>query len=497
MKISERFEKISKKICNCRMNYKKMYICLLTLTAVLLIPMLLIGRYDIPSSDDFGHCVWTHPVYEQTGSVLQTVLTAFKWVGYCFNNISGTFTVQVFDALAPNTFGESLYFITPFIMLFSLIFGVVYFEKTFFTYLYPSDKTKSRIIELATIIVMTQFLPSSIEGFYWYVGAITYTFYFSLFLILASIALRFYYSESKKYKMLVLVLCPFLAFVLGGGNHVTSLVTGVVVVSLIIVSVFNKKRFFFYLPSLIFWMIAFTVLIIAPGNKVRSEAVGGGAGLVKSFFLAFRAVALSAEDWLSIPVLMFILLIIPIIWSMASKSDKEFRYPAVVSALSVCFLAAMFYPPYFGMNSMGQGRVKNIIFFAFILLIICNLYYWCGWISKHADIKWLSEWDNGINIFFIAVLAVGVIFGMVATVKIPVTSYSAVKSLISGEAEEYYETEQKRIEILSSDEKNIVLPAFESKPYTIYFTDITEDAEDGMNMAMAEYYSKDSIIVGE
>ena len=77
----------------------------------------------------------------------------------------------------------------------------------------------------------------------------------------------------------------------------------------------------------------------------------------------------------------------------------------------------------------------------------------------------------------------------------PVTSLSAWDSLRSGEAWEYYETFQQRQKILQNeDEKDVLLPAFPTKPYVLFFDDITPNADDWRNSSMAQVYQKNSVI---
>lgn len=488
------------KVLNFRCSYKVIVILLYIVLFVSLIPLAFIAKYDVPSSDDFGHCIWTHPVFAETGSIFSTIITAFKWVGYCFHNISGTFSVQVLDALAPNVFGERFYVITPFLMFFVLFIGTVIFNKNIFERIFKVERKYVRIITLVSLILFVQFLPSVVEGFYWYVGAVTYTAYFALFIIVFSFLLRYYFSEYSKCKMTIRTsVCSFLLglafFILGGGNHVTALMSGVAVIALIVFSLLFKKRITFYIFPSFAWICAFAINVLAPGNAVRSETVGGGAGFLKSFFFAFRAVAMCAKDWLSLPVLAIIAFLVPILWVAANSSNFSFIRPGYISFFSVCFLAAMFYPPIFGMNSIGQGRLQNIVFFAFIILLIFNIFYWLGWINHQTTLSFTKSWKNGVSLAFMFAVVIAVGFGTVATVKTPVSSFSAVKSIVNGEAIDFYETAQKRFELLNdSSLKNVTIPSFEEKPYVIFFRDITQDPEDGLNIAMADYYQKETVV---
>lgn len=94
--------------------------------------------------------------------------------------------------------------------------------------------------------------------------------------------------------------------------------------------------------------------------------------------------------------------------------------------------------------------------------------------------------------FFIA-------FGTFATVKYPVTSVSAARSIIKGEASQYKHEAEKRFEILHSTKNNdVVIPGFSAKPYVIFTDkDICESENDplyGRNEAVSDYYSQKSVL---
>jgi hypothetical protein len=75
------------------------------------------------------------------------------------------------------------------------------------------------------------------------------------------------------------------------------------------------------------------------------------------------------------------------------------------------------------------------------------------------------------------------------------TSVFAVYDLRDGDAEEYDRVADERERLLLSDETNIGLPPFTKKPHLLFFNDVTTDPSDLSNVAMAAYYSKESILV--
>lgn len=74
------------------------------------------------------------------------------------------------------------------------------------------------------------------------------------------------------------------------------------------------------------------------------------------------------------------------------------------------------------------------------------------------------------------------------------TSYVSIESLNSGEAKEYYSEMLERYKLY--EDKNIdtvVVPEIKSKPKQLYGADITEDKENWINRAAADYFGKKEI----
>ena len=78
----------------------------------------------------------------------------------------------------------------------------------------------------------------------------------------------------------------------------------------------------------------------------------------------------------------------------------------------------------------------------------------------------------------------------------PLTSVLAINELRSGEALSYYEEALERQKYLEDPYVlNCEFKPFESTPYLLFFTDMTDDPLDFQNVDTATYYSKNSIIV--
>ena len=72
------------------------------------------------------------------------------------------------------------------------------------------------------------------------------------------------------------------------------------------------------------------------------------------------------------------------------------------------------------------------------------------------------------------------------------TSVSASMSLVNGEAKQYNQENEIRMDLLNSAEPNVKLAPFSVKPYVIYFDDIS-DPPDWKNTCVEIYFKKESV----
>lgn len=65
------------------------------------------------------------------------------------------------------------------------------------------------------------------------------------------------------------------------------------------------------------------------------------------------------------------------------KGDFSFRFPVLVPLWSYCVLASMFTESIYAGGGPGAGRIYNVIFLTYLILIMLNLVYLYGWYWKN------------------------------------------------------------------------------------------------------------------
>lgn len=102
-------------------------VLLLLLLAASLIPVLLEGRYARASADDYSYGFYTHYAV-QNGQCLLPAIWRMVWGNW--RTWQGSFSAMALMTLTPCIFSERLYWLTPVVMLASLLLGTFKLSRT-------------------------------------------------------------------------------------------------------------------------------------------------------------------------------------------------------------------------------------------------------------------------------------------------------------------------------------------------------------------------------
>jgi hypothetical protein len=182
------------KIIKTIYNEKYMTIVFAVLFVLSLLPLFVIAFYNYPGVDDFNHGIRTGVVYRDTHNVAAVLLVAFEYFGDMYNTWQGRFSDTFLTAINPVVFSETLYPVTAFIMLVMLMGSTAFFLHTILVRVLGLAGKYVVLVGVPILFFSLQSLPSPVEGFYWFSGAIAYTFFYSLMLFLLSVGLRLYNS---------------------------------------------------------------------------------------------------------------------------------------------------------------------------------------------------------------------------------------------------------------------------------------------------------------
>ena len=479
-----------------------------------LIPIALISRYDYPCADDFGFSAYSHIAWQETHSVPAVIGGAVQTVIERWSGWQGTFSSIFVMALQPAVWGETFYFLVPWIMIGAMSASSLYL---FYIILRKRIGVKRNVflsISMLYLIFALECMIDKTQAFFWFNGAAHYMIPHSAACLLTGLLIR-YLTEipsdpekrftQKKLRSTGLfpLLCGAAALV-GGSNYITGLTTAILFLSAFLALLFfrRKREAGRLAVPLILFFAAFLLNILAPGNSVRQAEMLIRPGVIKSVMLSFYyCIEYITEIWFDWTYLLFVLALLPFIREAARTASRRFSFPCplLVPVFSYCLLSAMFTPSLYATGDVGGGRIFNIIFLDFLLLLVGNLFYIAGWLcQRHHEGDFVQ--DSGLEhrntkLYLLTVCALAAFIGVLYARINPdyFTSVSAADSLISGEAARYGEETSARTEALASSAPDIQLELLQTQPYLLFFSDISTEPSDWKNLSMARYYQKNSI----
>lgn len=479
-------------------TYKLFAIFCILLLIVALLPLLFIGRYAHPCADDYGYGAYAHAIWSTTHSFIQTIQQAVRQVQSSYDTWQGTFSSILLMALSPAIWGEGYYFLTPVIMLSILLISLFYLTYVILVKFLHARKELWCSFGCILCFLTIEMVQSPVNAFYWYNGAVHYVFMHGCMLALVAVVLHLEMVRKLPGKIGLSLLSIILSVTCGGANYSTALL-GLVCLFIVLVLklLFNKRSMWIMFP-IISYSVAFYKSVTAYGNTIRQTHFSQSPAM-EAILKSFSTAAESILSWINIPLLLFVILIIPVIWKIVSESEYTFRCPFVVTILSFCLLACMFTPPLYSMSGAGPIRLINIVRMNFYLLLLLDVLYWIGFLchrlkTKFADATCITGKLPDIRIYFAGVLClIFLCFKLSSTALLDYSSYAAYISLRAGEAEQFHEDYLERISILESNEAEVSIMEYSVKPYLLYQDDITPDASDWRNNAMQRWYGKEKI----
>lgn len=507
-------------------DLRRLSYLLIVIYALSLIPVLVIGKYDYPSADDFSMGLGTRLVYEATGSLLavadkilsETVRYYRTWIGY--------FTSCLFTTVSPATFGEAWYALTPAVILLALHVGVAVFFYALMEKALGMNRYARRCMTVLALFLMVQRMPEGslrVEAFYWYSGAGNYTLTFSAGLLYLAFYVLSVCGVRSKNRSLFLVLACIMGFLAGGGNYLSAL--SFAVVSVLFVVYLVKRKIGRLLPAA-FYLCGFAVSCLSPGNRIRGgEAEGYGA--LKSILLSlYYTLSYPLNQWMNWAVLLILALAGVIFWmgfaekagSGAQAVQLGFTAPFPAAVLAYGIVSCVVTPALYAQGNMDAGRIQSTFWLHAVLVLLLLEWYLVGGLyrrfSKEQNASAVSCLQNasaasclrnasavsclrnGAGGFVRAILLFFIVFSLLAVKGNPdfYTGTSAVSELLDGSAAQYGRENEERLRILKNPrEQDAVLPRYTVQPNLLYFEDVSEDPDDWINQKMSEYYGKNSI----
>ncbi|MCE5190005.1 MAG: DUF6056 family protein [Eubacteriales bacterium] len=429
---------------------------LLTLLSILaivvllcsLVPMALIARFNLPLGDDVIYGSPVASALEKDDSISTALSAAVGVVAEKYQSWQGTFSAIFLMALQPGVFGLAYYQFTPYFMLTALVVSTLLLTYTLLCSILGASKRVWLLIGSVITFFSIQLCISPREAFFWYNGAVYYTFFHSLLLVLATLVLRIIGSKSAWVRAVFAAVGVLLCGILSGGNYATAMVCFELLVCAAAYSIYRKdvRLLAAFGLMLLVFCAGMYVSVSAPGNAVRQASVIA-SGYTPSG--PFRAVIFSlalggamAVGWFDLACVVIIALVALFVGPVLKKTNWSFRCPLLVVAFLFCVFASQFTPSVYAATSPGPLRLRNVAYFVYLLLIALSAAYVTGWAQRKfpresvrlpAVMRWLVTYP------VLAVLCFGALLGASLCKKdvFSTPSIVAVSELRDGTAQEY------------------------------------------------------------
>ncbi len=499
-------EQGKRKLQNLAKKHDRFERYMLLLLTVSLIPLLVIGRYNVMAADDYAMGKVVHQIWVTTDDMCSVLYYAFIHIIEAYRTWQGCFTVDFLDSLNPGMLSERLTWITPCVMLIIILLGTYCLVKEILIKYYTDDKRDRVILWALIVFLLLQTLPGPVEALYWYSGAVAYTFLHFSTLLLFAFAFHIERLKSNGRITVSGILLILFAFIIGGGQY------GTVLECMLWYAVYifiERKRLTWYkVISFLSLGCGFVISMLAPGNATRhSQSVGmpPASAILLSFSESFRYL----RHWISPLLIACLLVAAPVIWKII-KREKNITYqlPGLVSIGSFCLFAAAFTPSLYGVGNVDSGRIQNQIQSVFYIVIWINAFYWTGWIQRKMENSQKDFWKDCCAIKdilkkylwayrWLAFALILLVF-VGTSDKNTFSSMSALRSLVNGEARSYYEQAQERLALYQDDTISVVeVEPFTVRPKVLYFTDVVEEGNVNywINENIADYYGKEKVLL--
>ena len=462
-----------------------------------LIPLIWLGRYNYPTGDDYYYGAETHLVWQQTGSIIQTLDAACAGVADSYQNWQGTYSALFLMYLAPNVFSNTAYHLVTFVILLLLCGGIFYLLCPLFRRFLPGTCGEWITVSSVLSFLCIQTVEFQSDSFYWYNGSMYYTGFFAVTLFFLGTLLR--YLDNGK-RILLLPLLLFAVF-LGGGNYVSLLPCMLlsVTITLLLLLRKNKKAYICGITSVVL-LLSFAVSAMAPGNHVRQSGmwkIPAWKAIAKCLLQGIRY----TFAWTGLWWVLAALLLLPVFLRILQKKNGAFfSHPILFTGYAYGLFCSMSCPLFYTMNSTGPGRAVAIVYYMFLLISFAVFFYWIGFVVLKMQVRPKTseriEFSGKLNAARYLAMAL-LLFSILCTGLWQETSaMKAIRVLTDGEAAAYAAEYEDRLLLLNDPEvTDVVLTPFTHQPALIYSGDLPGDPEDPTSRKVAQYFQKTSLYV--
>lgn len=478
-----------------RRLYLVLVLALALLLAASLIPVLSLSRFARAAADDYSFARLPYQALRKGKSFLGAVfLTSWRY----YTGWQGSFASTSLMAMAPCAFSEWFYWITTPVMLASLMGCTLKLTHTLVCRVLKAGRTQALLAALPILLFSIQFVPSPRDAFYWWNGAVYYTFTYSISLLYVERLVTLFLLPRGSFPWRAVLPGVLWAIVVGGGNYVSALLCAMLGCCFLLFALYKGRCRAGALTLLLAELIPFLASILAPGNQVRQARVSS----MPPLDAILSAIGQGWEDmaaWFTWPVLLLCLLWVPLLLRLARASGLSFRLPGVFVAFTFLLFAAQNTPHFYAVSTAGPERLRNIVYYSFFWVVLLDEWYLLGWLRR-AVLPRLRLPGRGKQLLAaVSGVALALLAVCTACLYAPKTlAAECLRELSDGSAAAYAQERDARMALFY--DPSVTDPVFaplQSNPPLLTSRDISTDPSVWVNRAQALYFGKSTVTLAQ
>ncbi len=485
------------KIGNRRLTLRVLMALSILALVCMLAPLVLIAFDAHPVHDDFPHTLTVAEAWLRTGSLWEVFKAAWARTALMYETWQGTFAAMFLSALQPMVFSPKLFFLTPLLTLAGLCLSAAYASKSLIQRTLHAGPPVFWVFYAALMAMLLQFLPSARELLYWHSGT-PYTVSFTMLFLMLGLLLRFQEKSTKVHSLLRMLSLFGCGMVLGGCPYPLGLASAVGF-GLLAMGCFRKRSPARWASIAAFagTAIALGLVIMAPGNFVRQEAVGLQMSAVGAIIQSISECLEMTAKWFTPQWIAVALLLVPLLARPLKESPYGFEHPCLFLFFSFGVLAAAFVPPIYatGVEGYRVERVLSSLYMLYVVIVFLNLLYWTGYAARRWERPFsvMEAYEKkGILASYCLLCCALFVWGLFSVAIMATPSISAAKSLLTGEADAYHQEMTLRENRIADSETPLdavnAIQRFSVEPVVLPRDMLPYQKESGMPKMMYRYF---------
>ena len=180
-----------------------------------LIPLLVLGRYNVMCIDDYNYGVRVHDTWMATGSLIRSVQTAWQQNMELYLDWQGTYASCFLMGMCPMNFRYDIAWFVPVLMIGMLSVSTFVLGRHILHKWLGVEKAGGSFVMFVLLFMYYQVIEAPFEGIYWYNGATHYVLMQSFWFLALTAVSASLWTIRKSRKAAFCAIAAIIAAIVG------------------------------------------------------------------------------------------------------------------------------------------------------------------------------------------------------------------------------------------------------------------------------------------